>query len=163
MSEDEAALEDASPKKSKAPLIIGLMLALVGAGGGFYAALSGMILGGDTEIHTDDGKEKAKNPFANIAYVEIEPMMVSVDARPERRILRFRAQLEVPQDYQEDVTKLLPRVVDVLNSYLRALEVADLEDRTALTRLRAQMLRRVQVVTGQDRVNDFLIMEFVLT
>ena len=33
----------------------------------------------------------------------------------------------------------------------------------ALTRLRAQMLRRVQIVTGPDNVNDLLIMEFVLT
>jgi flagellar FliL protein len=71
--------------------------------------------------------------------------------------------LEVPKSYQEDVTKVLPRVVDVLNSYLSALEIEDLEDRAALTRLRAQMLRRVQIVTGQGRVNDFLIMEFVLT
>ncbi|MEH6644372.1 flagellar basal body-associated FliL family protein [Sulfitobacter sp.] len=162
MSEDEATPEGAPPK-SKTPLFIGIVLALVGCGGGFYATFSGMILGGGSENHAKSENEEIKNPFADIAFVEIEPMVISVDAQPERRILRFRAQLEVPQSYQADVTKLLPRVVDVLNSYLRALEVADLEDQTALTRLRAQMLRRVQVVTGQGRVNDFLIMEFVLT
>ena len=48
------------------------------------------------------------------------------------------------------------------NSYLRALELRDLEDPSALTRLRAQMLRRVQVVAGPERVNDLLVMEFVL-
>jgi len=31
-----------------------------------------------------------------------------------------------------------------------------------LLRLRSQMLRRVQVVTGEGRVRDLLIMEFVL-
>ncbi len=56
----------------------------------------------------------------------------------------------------------MPRVIDVLNSYLRALETSDLADSTALVRLRAQMLRRVQIVTGGDRVHDLLIMEFVL-
>ena len=90
-------------------------------------------------------------------------MVISIGATAERRLLRFRAQLEVPKDYQEDVTKVLPRVVDVLNSYLRALEISDLENQAALTRLRAQMLRRIQIVTGEGRVNDFLIMEFVLT
>jgi flagellar FliL protein len=49
-----------------------------------------------------------------------------------------------------------------LNGYLRALEAGDLEDRSALTRLRGQMLRRVKMVTGRGRVNDLLIMEFVL-
>jgi flagellar FliL protein len=50
----------------------------------------------------------------------------------------------------------------VLNTYLRALSIADLEESTALVRLRAQMLRRVQIVTGEGRINDLLIMEFVL-
>jgi len=160
---DETVPDGDMPKKSKMPLIIGVFLALLGAGGGFYATWSGMILGHGSK-NTENGiKQEVDNPFADIAFVEIDPMIVSIDARPERRLLRFRAQLEVPKSYQEDVTKLLPRVIDVLNSYLRALEVTDLEDRAALTRLRAQMLRRVQIVTGPGRVNDFLIMEFILT
>jgi flagellar FliL protein len=56
----------------------------------------------------------------------------------------------------------MPRVLDVLNSYLRAVEVAELEDPAALVTLRAQMLRRIQLVTGPDRVRDVLITEFVL-
>lgn len=160
---DDIPPEGEPPKKSKIPLIVGLSLGLIGGGGGFYAAYSGMILGSNSASHSELEKEEKGNPFADIAFVEIDPLVISIDARPERRLLRFRAQLEVPKDYQEDVSKLLPRVVDVLNSYLRALEVTDLEDQAALTRLRAQMLRRVQVVTGQGRVNDLLIMEFVLT
>jgi flagellar FliL protein len=56
----------------------------------------------------------------------------------------------------------MPRIVDVTNTYLRALKLADLEDSQALIRLRAQLLRRMQVVTGEGRINDLLIMEFVL-
>lgn len=160
---DEVAPEGDPPKNSKMPLILGLTLALIGGGGGFYATWSGMILAQSDEHHVEGDKKEIKDLFADIAFVEIDPMVISIDARPERRLLRFRAQLEVPKDYQEDVIKLLPRVVDVLNSYLRALEVSDLENQAALTRLRAQMLRRIQIVTGQGRVNDFLIMEFVLT
>ena len=62
----------------------------------------------------------------------------------------------------DEVETVLPRVTDVLNSYLRALELDDLRDPLALTRLRAQMLRRIQVVVGKERVRDLLIMEFVL-
>ena len=60
------------------------------------------------------------------------------------------------------MTLLRPRILDVLNGYLRAVEVAELEDPSALVRLRAQMLRRIQVVAGEGRVNDLLISEFVL-
>jgi flagellar FliL protein len=56
----------------------------------------------------------------------------------------------------------MPRVIDVLNGYLRAVEPGDFDDPAILGRLRAQMLRRVQIVTGTERVRDLLIMEFVL-
>jgi len=45
---------------------------------------------------------------------------------------------------------------------LRAVDVHDLENRNALIRLRSQMLRRIQLVIGQEQVRDLLIMEFVL-
>ncbi|MEP2919753.1 flagellar basal body-associated FliL family protein [Sulfitobacter sp.] len=163
MATEETTQEEDPPKKSKMPLILGLVLALAGGGGGFYATWSGMILGSGDKEKAEIQKEEVKDPFGDIAFVAVEPMVISIDAVPESRLLRFRAQLEVPKSYEADVTLVLPRVVDVLNSYLRALEVADLEDQAALTRLRAQMLRRVKVVTGQDLVNDLLIMEFVLT
>ena len=60
------------------------------------------------------------------------------------------------------MTLLLPRIVDVMNGYLRALDAAELENPAALVRLRAQMLRRIQIVTGEGRVRDLLITEFVL-
>jgi len=50
----------------------------------------------------------------------------------------------------------------VINTYLRAIDPSDLEDPTALLRLRAQLLRRLQMVAGEDLVNDFLITEFIL-
>ena len=51
--------------------------------------------------------------------------------------------------------------MDVLNIYLRALDPHELQEPAALLRLRAQMLRRVQIVTGPGMVNDLLVMEFV--
>jgi flagellar FliL protein len=76
--------------------------------------------------------------------------------------LRFTAQVEVAAGSEADVTLLKPRILDVLNSYLRAIDIASIEDPQAMARLRAQMLRRVQVVTGEGRVRDLLITEFVL-
>jgi flagellar FliL protein len=162
MSDADSEAEAAPAKRSKLPLIIGLLLALVGGGGGFYASWSGMILGGESKAETKD-QEKQTEAGPDISYVEVEPLVISLRAPANARHLKFRANLEVPTAAQAEVEKLLPRVVDVLNSYLRALEPSDLEDSAGLARLRAQMLRRVQVVTGAGKVNDLLIMEFVLT
>ncbi|MEM7519476.1 MAG: flagellar basal body-associated FliL family protein [Pseudomonadota bacterium] len=162
MSDTPDNTQEAPAKKSKLPLIIGLVLALVGGGGGFYATFSGLILGSDPNEKAEK-TAKGDLPTFDVAYVEVDPLVVSLQSSATARHLKFRAQLEVETAAKEKVEKLLPRVTDVLNSYLRALEPSDLENPASLTRLRAQMLRRVQVVTGGNMVNDLLIMEFVLT
>tara|TARA_R110002126_G_C10331939_1_gene489962 strand:+ start:133 stop:618 length:486 start_codon:yes stop_codon:yes gene_type:complete len=160
MADTAPETDDPPPKASKLPLILGLLLALIGGGGGFYATFSGLLMGG--ESHEETTHEPAVEGLPDVAFVAVEPMTVSLPPGATSQHLRFRANLEVPSQYQQDVTVLLPRVVDVLNGYLRALELRDLQNPASLTRLRAQMLRRIQIVTGEGRVNDLLIMEFVL-
>ena len=161
--ETEITEEDAPKKSSKLPMIIGLVLALAGGGGGFFAVYSGMILGtGEAEETAVEESEEPMENLPDVAFVPVDPIVVSLNDSSSSKHLRFRAQLEVPSKHQADVEGILPRVVDVLNSYLRALEPTDIQGTAALIKLRAQMLRRIQVVTGQGRVRDLLIMEFVL-
>jgi flagellar FliL protein len=88
--------------------------------------------------------------------------MVSLGPGSSARFLKLTTQLEVAKAYAEEVTILMPRILDVLNSYLRAVALADLENPAAMARLRAQMLRRVQIVTGEGRVRDLLVTEFIV-
>lgn len=159
-----ADAEDIAPKKSsRLPLILGLVLALLGGGGGFMAVKMGFLGGNSAPADAGHAPEAAPvEPLAPASFVPLDPLLISMPGGNANRFLRFTAQLEVPPQYVEEVTAIKPRIVDVLNSYLRAVETKDIEDPTALVRLRAQMLRRIQVVTGAGRVQDLLIMEFVL-
>lgn len=159
MATAEATIEEMPKKRSKRPLLIGLMLALVLGGGGFYATFSGLILGGG-EDHAEE--EKAPGPLMGIAFVPLETIVISLGPDSGSEHLRFTAQLEVVDTAAADVTTLTPRILDVINSYLRAIDTASIEDPYAMARLRSQMLRRIQVVTGDGRVRDLLITEFVL-
>lgn len=160
MSAVEPAAEAAPAQKSKLPFILGLVLMLMLGGGGFYAVYAGFLFG-RPEVHAADAAP-APEALPDIAFVPLDPLVVSLGSDPARRYLHFTAQLEVAKPYQPDVTLLLPRIADVLNGYLRAVEVADLEDPTALIRLRAQMLRRIQMVVGDGRVRDLLVTGFVI-
>ena len=162
--ETEDTARRAAP--SRVPLVIGLVLAVAGGGAGFYAAWAGLLPVGGASRAAETGVAAARPEpamdFGDLVYVPIEPLVVSFADEGRSRHLRFRAELEVPSDEKSEVTRVMPRVVDVLNTYLRALRIADLEESDALPRLRAQMLRRVQAVVGAARVNDLLVMEFVL-
>ncbi|MDA9207978.1 flagellar basal body-associated FliL family protein [Octadecabacter sp.] len=156
----EDLLDDTPVKRSKMPLIMGVVLAILGGGGGFMAVKMGIIGGGmpDEDVAVVEVAEE----LPALAFVPLETLVINLPESAAARHLLFTAQLEVNPEHSEEVASLLPRVVDVLNGYLRAVKLSDLEDPTALIRLRAQMLRRVQVVVGDGRVNDILIMEFVL-
>jgi len=158
----DATAEDVEspPKSSKMPMILGLVLALAAGGGGFYAVQSGLILGDESTKTTPEEIETVE--LAPVTFVELDPILVSLGGSAVGTYLRFRAQLEVNGNQKENVEAVLPRVIDVLNSYLRSVEPEELQDQRALINLRAQMLRRVQVVTGPGWVEDLLIMEFVL-
>jgi len=159
MATADAALKETPAKRSKKPLLIGLVLALLLGGGGFYATWSGMILGGGG--HAEDANVRP-GPLTGIAFVPLQTMVVSLGPESSSEYLRFTAQLEVVHSAVADVTLLAPRILDVLNSYLRAIDATSIEDPQAMARLRAQMLRRIQIVTGEGRVRDLLITEFVL-
>lgn len=161
MSDPSAPRPETAAGKSKLPLLLGLVLMLALAGGGFYAVYAGLLLGAKPEAaEAETQGEVAVLP--EIAFVPITPLVVSLGPEAGGRFLHFTAQMEVAKEYEADVTLLLPRILDVLNSYLRAVETRELADQTALVRLRAQMLRRIQLVTGGDRVRDLLITEFVI-
>ncbi len=156
--------EGPPPKKSgKGKVLLGLAGALIAGGAGFYVVYSGMV---ELPLPKPGAHEKAATEaiagLPTVAFVPLEPLVVSLSARAKSRHLTFTGELEIEPAHEAEVRLMLPRVADVLNTYLRAVEERDIEDPAAMTRLRAQMLRRVQMVVGQGRVRDLLIAEFIL-
>lgn len=161
MSDTELAIEEEKPRKnSKKGLIIGLLGAILLGGGGFFATYFGMILGSGNDMKNQEiaHKESTKE----VMFIELDPMIISLGKFATSRHLRFRAYLEVTPNAYDEVKHLSPRIIDVLNTYLRAIAESELEDSASMNRLRAQMLRRVQIVAGEENVKDLLITEFVL-
>lgn len=180
MSVDADPQDETAPKKKgmMLPLILGVICALLGGGGGFWAVTSGplaAVFAGEDEMamSEDDGNDTssasgdsyadgAETGLTDVAFVALERVTISIGDNSGARHLIFAAQLEVAQEYAEEVTALRPRILDVLNSYLRVVGVEELSTPTSLARLRAQMLHRIQIVAGDGRVRDLLITEFVV-
>ena len=149
------------PKRRLIALVLGLAGGAVLGGAGFYATWQGLI-DPAALMEKKPGATHAAAAVGEVAFVPLEPIMISLPPGASARHLRFTGQLEVEPAQAEAVAQVMPRILDVLNTYLRAVEVRDLEQPASLARLRAQMLRRVQVVTGEGMVSNLLITEFVL-
>lgn len=154
----DATVTDApAGKKPRKAIWLALVVAAILGGGGFYAVYSGVL-----DSFTRSDTPSSPVPDTDFAFVPVGPVVVSLNRRPQRGHLRFAAHLETPAAAEGAVTAQLPRIVDVLNSYLHTLDASELEEPGALIRLRGQMLRRVQIVVGPEQIRDLLITEFVL-
>lgn len=157
------------------PLIIGVVLAAGGGGGGYWAVTQGPLApetADSVDEHAEEGADGHDGDHAegsepmlqapDVAFVPLETVVISLGPEQSARHLLVTAELEVAPDFEAEVTQLSPRVLDVLNSYLRVISISELSDPSSLARLRAQLLRRIQVVTGTGRVSDLLITQFVV-
>mgnify|MGYP006274702117 CR=1 FL=1 len=171
---DETTEANATPKRRRGlllPLVLGVALAAGGGGAGYWAVTAGPFApdagaAGDADAAASDGPGEAPRggptPRAEVAFVPLETLVISLGPEETARHLMFTAELEVDPAHEAEVERLSPRVLDVLNSYLRVISVSELGDPASLGVLRAQMLRRIQVVTGAGRVRDLLVTQFVV-
>ena len=146
------------------PLGVGLGAAILSAAGGFLLVQQGLL---PLPVPPREALFASAEPVTqrdapDTEFVALTPLIVTLGDGDALRQLQLTAQLEVAPDAVESVQLLTPRVVDVLNTYLRAVDATTVEDPSAMLRMRAQMLRRVQVVTGDGMVRDLLIAEFIL-
>ena len=176
MSEETEDTAKKPVRKGKAKLLlIACVLALVAGGGGFYAVYSGLLdlpfIGGDegerdTAMAADGGEAGdsagSPHPFEPGAFVHLEPLIVTLGSQSQSEHLKITLTIEVGPGREAEVEAVKPRVIDILNGFLRAVDEREFEVPRSMERLRAQMLRRVKLVTPVGAVRDLLIQEFVL-
>jgi len=157
----EAASEQPKSKfKLKLPpmkfLIIGAAaLLLIGGGVGVYFFFFS---------HSHDAK--AENPLVKPAvFVDLPEILVNLSNPSAERTqyLRIKVVLELPEQKMiEQITPIMPRVMDAFQTYLRELRPSDLDGSAGLYRLKEELTRRVNVSIAPARINAVLFKEIVV-
>lgn len=171
-------------KKKLIIIIVIVLLILAGAGAGLYFSgfLDKFLKKGETteegaaegehgeaaaegeKTCTKDqhGKEVCTTPGAQ--FLKIPDMIVNLnteDGTP--RYLRLSVQLEFKNaDDMAAVEKVLPRVVDQFQTYLRELRVRDLRGSAGIYRLQMELLARVNQAAYPVEVQDVLFQEILI-
>lgn len=139
----------------------------------------------DDEAHSDKKKKKKKSdkgghgdakdgasnikPLGEVQHSEhatflvMEPMIVSISPIGRSKHLKVSLVFETTEDGAEVLLENGFYVQDVLNTFLRSVDAQVLEDPTSMSRLRAQILRRIHAITPDADVSNVLITEFILT
>lgn len=177
----ESFEENSGGKKKLIIIIAVLLFVLGGAGAGLYfsgfldkflkksetaeAPAEGGEHGEEPKqecVKDEHGKEVCGAPGAQ--FLKIPDMIVNLNSEDGTpRYLRLSVQLEFKNaGDMAEVEKVLPRVVDQFQTYLRELRVRDLRGSAGIYRLQAELLARVNQASYPVEVQDVLFQEILI-
>ena len=165
--EDEDGNENVPPKRSRKKkfLLVAGLFVLVACGGTASAYFTGLL---DPILRSvaGDGGQELNFSFASAkpGYFKMPEILVNLNmGRGESSILKVRISLDL-----DDVSgiphlkRLMPRIVDDMQTYLRELRVEDLQGTRNLRRLQNEMLARVNRFSGPAKINRVLFKELLV-
>ena len=150
--------EDVIKKKGKGGLIIIIVGIVLALGGGGMAGYMGL-------LSLPFGEQETKKNLPDISktiFVPLPKIVIPLGENADAKYLRARFDIETEKAYAERITTLQPRLMDMLNTYLRAVEEKELSDPGRFQNLQAQMLRRARLVAGEAAIKNLLVQEFIL-
>lgn len=158
---DETAATPA-PKGDKRKLILlaaPVVLLLVGAGLWFTGILP-HVLGMDK--HEGQMAEAAK-PVPP-AYLDLPEMVANLNGNLRKpNYIKLDARIEVPNPADVDKVKAaLPRVVDLMQTYLREMRPEELRGSAGTYRLREELLVRATAAVAPAKVSDVLFTQMLV-
>jgi flagellar FliL protein len=172
-----------SGKKLVLFIILPLLLILGGAAAAFFA---GVFTPSETEASEDShgeakpdahGKPDAKAdahgapakdghgaPGAGGVFFNVPDMVVNLNSTGRRpSFLKISISVEVGREQDiPEIEKVMPRIVDNFQVYLRELRLEDLRGSAGIYRLREELLLRVGVAAHPVQVKDVLFREMLI-
>ena len=160
--DDEEGSHDGGKKKLF--IIIGLALLLVVGGAaaayftGLLQPLIDMIAGG--------AKDQAQEEVIaqDAIFYDLPELLVNLSTAGRKSTflkIRISLELEKPEDVPV-VERVMPRIVDNFQVYLRELRVEDLKGSAGMYRLREELLKRVGAAIAPAKINDVLFKEMLV-
>jgi flagellar FliL protein len=98
-------------------------------------------------------------------FFELPDILVNLSSAGSDRTqyLKVKVVLELPDLLlKEQITPVMPRVMDAFQTYLRELRPTDLDGSAGLYRLKEELTRRVNAAVAPGRINAVLFKEIVV-
>jgi flagellar FliL protein len=156
-AEATAETPKAGGKRKLILLAIPLVLVLAGAGLWFSGVLPHL-------LGMDKPKEHAEEAAVPPSYVDLPEMVANLNSGKNRpSYVKLTARIEVPRP--DDVVKVkaaVPRLQDLMQTYLREMRPEELRGSAGTYRLREELLVRANAAVAPAKVSDVLFTQMIV-
>jgi flagellar FliL protein len=156
--------------KKKLFILIGLVV-LLGLGGvtaafftGLMQPLIDLVLGQAAETTAEAPQKQEVKAPETVVFYELPELLVNLNTGGGRRasFLKLRVSLELERAEEiATIEKVMPRIIDNFQVYLRELRMEDLKGSAGVYRLREELLTRVSAASPA-KVRDVLFKEMLV-
>jgi len=177
--DDEDGEEDGESSKGgnkKLLIIVGALFLLVvgGAAAAYFAGLLqpviDMVVGEPAPKAPAEGESPAKGKEGaapvpeNTVFHDLTEILVNLNTGGRKQtFLKIKISLELANETDVPIIdKMMPRIIDNFQVYLRELRVDDLKGSAGMYRLREELLTRVNAAVSPAKVNDVLFKEMLI-
>jgi len=158
---DETA--DDPPKKGgkgKLILMVVPVILLLGSAGLWFSGILPHLLGIDKR---QDHAEETAKPVPPV-YIDVPEMVANLNSNSHKpSYVKLSARIEVPKpEDAEKVKAALPRLQDMMQTYLREMRPEELRGSAGTYRLREELLVRANAAVAPAKVSDVLFTQMLV-
>ncbi len=149
-----------SGKKLILFIVLPLVLLLAAAAGVFF---SGILTPKPVEPPKEEQKPEEKESAVPIFY-DVPDMLINLNTTGRRpTFLKISISLQIAREVDRgELDRIMPRIIDNFQVYLRELRLEDLRGSAGMYRLREELLTRVVAAAQPVRVKDVLFKEMLI-
>ncbi len=157
----DATEEPAKNSGKRRLILVAIPTVLLLAGGGLW--FSGMlprVLGKEKPAATEAQAEKAGTP----TYVDVPEMVANLNTGTKKAsYVKMTVRIEVSGPSDADKVRIaMPRVQDVIQTYLREMRPDEFRGSAGVYRLREELLVRANAAVSPARISDILFTQMLI-
>lgn len=160
-ADGDATSEKKSGKGKLLILIGGVVVLLLGAGAGlWFIGILPSMLGMKKEDPQADVVAKPVPP----SYLDLPELVANLNGNPQRpSYIKIVARLEIPKpDDVDKVRAVMPRLQDMMQTYMREMRPDELRGSAGTYRLREELIARANTAAAPAKVSDVLFTQMLI-
>lgn len=161
--EEDISVPDEEPVRSRLQLSRKTIMLIAGAALALLSLIGAGIYFSGLLDPSSEAVEREK-PSLAVVFYDLPEMVVNLESSSNiRTYLKIQISLELDESQDLRVLeRLLPRVVDHFQVYLRELRADDLHGSAGIYRLKEELLRRVRTAAQPVKIRDVLFKEMLV-
>lgn len=144
-------------------LVVGIVVALYFSG--FADSFFQMNQSEETEKTENEVVEEKQPEATEAIFFEVPELLVNLSVKPDQKPIYFKIRIHLEMASAADVEqaeKMLPRIVDSLQFYLREMRLEEIQGSIGTYRLKEEIHNRLNRILAPVKINDVLFKEILI-